>query len=167
VGKAPLLDEYYRLWLLLAQTRSAIFKVRHKKVGRYLHPNQAAALVAIWAYEGQATPAVLSRHLFLEPNSVSELIIRMEKKGLVTKKRDRNKGNIVRVSITKKGREVCRQAMGQDLIRRIMSSLSGEQREQFRSCLSILFRRALEELGMEGEMPLLSNLRLSMPPGQG
>jgi len=53
------LDEYYRLWLLLSQTRSAIFKVRHKKVGQYLHPNQAAALVSIWALDGQVTPAAL------------------------------------------------------------------------------------------------------------
>jgi DNA-binding MarR family transcriptional regulator len=154
--KTPFLDEYYRLWLLLAGTRSAIFKVRHKKGGQYLHPNQAAALVSIWAYKGRATPAALARRLFLEPNSVSELIMRMEKKGLVAKSRDRKKGNIVRVSITKKGREVCRQVMGRDLIRRIMSSLSGEQREQLAKYLLVLYREALKELGVGEDMPLLT-----------
>lgn len=148
------LDEYYRLWLLLTQTRSAIFKARQKKVGQYLHPSQAAALIVIWTLNGQATPAVLSRHLFLERHTVSELITRMEKKGLVRKNKDRKIRNIVRVSITKEGREVCYQAMQTDFIRRVMSSLSEEQREQLQSCLHILLSEALKELSMEDEMPL-------------
>lgn len=145
------LDEYYRLWLLLSQTRSAIFKVRHKKVGQYLHPNQAAALVSIWALEGQVTPAALARRLFLEPHTVSELIIRMEKKGLVSKTRDTKRGNVVRISITDKGRDVCIKAMGQDFIHKIISALSDDQREQLHTCLTLLYEKALQELGIEGE----------------
>jgi DNA-binding MarR family transcriptional regulator len=155
MSEKPVFDDYYNLWLLLSQTRSAIFKVRHKKVGQYLHPNQAAALVSIWAFEGRITPAALSRRLFLEPHTVSELINRMQKKGLVTKKKDRKKGNVVRISITKKGREVCRQAMGQDLIHQFMSLLSEEQRQQLRESLTVLYNEALKELGIEGEVPLL------------
>jgi DNA-binding MarR family transcriptional regulator len=149
------LDEYYRLWLLLTQTRAAIFKLRHKKVGRYLHPNQAAALVSVWAMDGQVTPATLARRLFLEPHTVSELIIRMEKKGLVTKCRDRENATVVRISITDKGRAVCQQVMGQDLIRQIMSTLSDEQRAQLNTSLEILSHEALKELGQEGEIPSL------------
>jgi DNA-binding MarR family transcriptional regulator len=156
VGKKLILDEDYKLWLLLAQTRSAIFKVRHKKVGQYLHPNQAAALVSIWMLEGQVTPALLARRLFLEPHTVSELIMRMEKKGLVSKTRDSKKGNVVRVSITEKGREVCRQSVGLELIHGLMSKLSEEQRKQLRSCLTILFEEALKELDIEEEEPRLS-----------
>jgi len=155
MGKKLLLDDYYRLWLLLSQTRSAVFKLRHKKVGQYLHPNQAAALVSIWALEGRVTPAALSRRLFLEPHTVSELIIRMEKKGLVTKRKDAKKGNTVRISITKTGRQVCRRAMGQELIRDIMSSLTEAQREQLWSSLSTLYREVLKELGIEGDILLL------------
>src|SRR4030042_5476644 len=128
--KMPALDEYYRLWLLLSQTRAAIFKVRHKKVGQYLHPNQAAALVSIWALDGRVTPAALARRLFLEPHSTSELITRMEEKGLVIKKRDKEHGTMIRISITKKGREVCHRVMGQDLIHDILSTLTDEQRGQ-------------------------------------
>lgn len=162
--KIAFLDEYYRLWLLLNQTRSAVFKARHKKFGRYLHPNQAAALVVIWAYEGQATPATLSRHLFLEPHSASELIIRMEQKGLVRKSRDKDRGNMVRISITDKGREICSEVVQTDFIRRIMSSLSAEQREQLRAYLLILLSETLKEIGMEGEMPLLPE-SCGEPPG--
>jgi DNA-binding MarR family transcriptional regulator len=140
---------------MLTQTRAAIFKVRHKEVGQYLHPNQAAALVSIWALKGKVTPAALSRRLFLEPHTVSELIIRMQKKGLVTKSRDKKRGTVVRISITKKGREVCRQSMGQDLIRQIMSTLTDKQRAQLKTCLEILFNEAIRELGQEGEIPQL------------
>lgn len=105
--------------------------------------------MTIWALNGQITPVALSHHLFLEPHSVSELIIRMERKGLVTKNKDKKRANIVRLSITKKGRELCSKIMGQDLIRRVMSSLSDEQRTQLGSCLSILFAEALKELGMD------------------
>lgn len=149
------LDEYYRLWLLLTQTRSAIFKVRHKEVGQYLHPNQAAALVSIWALNGKVTPAALSRRLFLEPHTVSELIMRMQKKGLVKKSRDKNRGTVVRISITKKGKQVCRQVMGQDLIRQIISKLTDGQREQLQTCLYILFNESLKSLDMEEEIPPL------------
>jgi DNA-binding MarR family transcriptional regulator len=149
------LDEYYHLWLLLTQARSAIFKLRHKKVGQYLHPNQAAALVSIWALNGRITPATLARRLSLEPHTVSELIIRMEKKGLVTKKRDRKNATVVRISITKKGREVCQKVMGQELIRQIMSRLSDEQRAQLHTSLEILFREAIKQLGQEDEVVLL------------
>src|SRR4030042_71710 len=148
MGERPVFDDYYNLWLLLSQTRSAIFKVRHKKVGRYLHPNQAAARVSIWAREGRITPAALSRRLFLEPHTVSELINRMQKKGLVTKKKDRSKGNVVRISITEKGIEACNKLMGRELIHHFMSLLTEKQRQQLRESLTILHTEALKELGI-------------------
>jgi DNA-binding MarR family transcriptional regulator len=148
------LDEYYRLWLLIAQTRSAIFKARHQKVGQYLPPNQTAALTVVWAYQGQATPALIARYLFLEHHSVSELITRMKKKGLVIKSKDPKRKNIVRVSITPAGRDVCRQAMQPEFIKGIISTLSAEQRTQLQSCLQVLLREALKKLGSEMLMPI-------------
>ncbi|MFA5309053.1 MAG: MarR family winged helix-turn-helix transcriptional regulator [Dehalococcoidales bacterium] len=152
----PIYDSDYSLWLLLSETRSAISKARHKKVGLYLPPNQAAALVSVWALDGQATPAVLSRHLFLEPHTVSELVNRMHKNGLVTKKKDMEKGNMVRIAITAKGRQVCRKMMGQEIIRRFMEMLSEEQRKQLRASLMTLYKGALQELGITAVSPLLT-----------
>jgi DNA-binding MarR family transcriptional regulator len=151
MAKIPFLDESYTLWLLLSQTRSALFKARHKRVGKYIHFNLAAALVTVWALNGKATPAVLSRRLFLEPHSVSGLVIRMENKGLIRKKRDKKRENVVRISITEKGRQFCRQAVQPEFIHDIMFSLSEEQRKQLRACLRILYEKALQELGLKGE----------------
>jgi DNA-binding MarR family transcriptional regulator len=142
-------DKQYLLWLLLSQTRSAISRARQKKVGHYLHPNQATALCTVWAYNGQATPAMLSRHLFLERHSVSELISRMEEKGLVTKTKDPERKNIVRISITEKGREVGRQIIQIDFIRRIISNLTEDQQDQMQTGLSILLQAALKEMGID------------------
>lgn len=163
-GSLPIIDEYYGLWLLLSQTRSAVFKVRHKRLGKYVHFNQAAALVTIWAMDGQVTPAILSRQLFLEPHSVSELIKRMEKKGLVHKSKDRQRENVVRISISDKGREFCRQAVQEGFIRRIMSALTREQREQLRSLLYVLYSEALKELGVEDTLPDILESQKPAPP---
>jgi DNA-binding MarR family transcriptional regulator len=152
VSKITFLNENYSLWLLLTQTRSALFKARQTKVGKYVHFNQAAALVTIWALDGKATPALLWRRLFLEPHSVSELVMRMEKKGLIVKNKDDKRENIVRISITEKGRKFCVEAVQADFIRKIMNSLSAEQKEQMRTGLSILYKAALKELGLEEEI---------------
>ena len=148
MSKITFLDESYALWLLLFQTRSALSKARQKKVGKYIHFNMAAALVTIWAFEGKTTPAVLSRRLFIEPHSVSELVIRMANKGLITKKKDTKRENIIRISITEKGRKFCIQAVQADFVRKMMTSLSEEKKEQLRVCLRILYREALKELGL-------------------
>ena len=149
--KITFLNESYTLWLLLFQTRSALFKARQKRAGKYIHFNMAAALVTIWAIEGKATPALLSRRLFLEPHSVSELVIRMEKKGLIKKKKDFKRENVIRISITEKGRQFCLQAVQADFVRNIMASLSAEQKEQLSTCLRVLYREALKELGFSEE----------------
>lgn len=145
------LDECNKLWFLLSQTRAAVYKARLKKLGRFLHPNWAAALFVTMIFDKETTPVLLSRHLFLERHSVSELIMRMQSKGLIKKHKDIKKKNMVRISLTKKGRDVCYQAMQPDFITGLFSSLSCEQQKQLRSSLQTLFDKAIEELGITRE----------------
>ncbi len=147
------IDKHYRLWLLLSQTRSALYKARESKAGQYLHPNQATALVVIWAGKGRTTPAALAKGLFLERHTVSELISRMEEKGLVKKTRDEKKKNVVRIAMTEKGRRIGRQVIQLDFIRSIMSILDDEQQEQLKGGLTILLKAALKELGKDAALP--------------
>ncbi len=146
------LDRHNLLWQKFSQTRASIAKARQKRVGKYFHPNWGGALTLIWANEGQATPSLLIRALFLEHHSVSELINRLEEQGLVERRRDPQKKNTVRLSITDKGREVCFYAMQTDFIAQIMSSLSDEQQKNFSECLTILHNHALRELGTEAQI---------------
>ncbi len=141
----PFKNADYELWLQFSGTQAAISQARQKKVGRYVHHNQAAALVIIWREEGMATPGFVSKALFLKNHSVSELLTRLEKKGLIEKTRDKIQGNIVRLSITPKGKEYCTRVTQADFIIRVMSSLSEEQKQQLQEILHTLINSVRAE----------------------
>ncbi len=147
----PFTNRYHRLWFLLSQTRSALFKARHKRVKRYVHFNVAASLLHIWHHDGQVTMADLASRLFLEAHSASEIVKRLENKGFVRKTKDSGKGNIVKLWITEEGRQFCREISQPDFVQEVISCLTREQQEQLWSLLTILYRKALEELDMKDE----------------
>ncbi len=147
-------DQDYNLWVLLARTREAMFKARRKELDRYnIPPRQAAVLFVIEAIGDKAIPAEISRWLARESHSVSELLGRMEKQGLVQRIKDLDRKNLVRVVLTEKGRKAYYQVMKRESIHKIMSVLSEEQRQQLRSCLQTLGNAALKELEIAREMP--------------
>jgi len=122
-------------------------------------PEQAAILFIVQAIGEKATPAEISRWLFREPHSVSGLLARMEKQGLVRKVKDLERKNLVRVVITEEGQKAYQQSTKRESIHRIMSSLSEEDRQQLRSYLEVLQNKALEELGVNRKLPLPNSNR--------
>ena len=147
-------DQDYKLWVLLYQTRDALLKARKQELKRYgISPMRTAVLFVIQAIGNKATPAEISRWLFREPNSVSEILSRMEKAGLVRKVRDLGRNNSVRVAITEKGQQALYQATKTESIHRIVSSLSEEERQQLRSLLKTLRNEALNELKLSVKAP--------------
>lgn len=144
------------LWVLLLQAKDTVFKVREKELSQYsLSPEQAAVLFIIQTIGETATPAVISRWLFRKHHTVSGLLSRIEKKGLIRRTKDLARKNMIRVTLTEKGRQAYYQASRMESIGSIMSSLSEEERQQLSSCLQTLRARALKELGMDAEPPLL------------
>ena len=151
-------DRDYELWVLLHQTRDAIYKAREKELARFgLSSITAAALFIVEAINVPATPAEISRWLFREPHSVTGLLNRMEKQGLVRKTKDLEKKNLVRVTLTDKGREAHELSSHRAVIHRILSVLSEEQRQQLTSCLQTLLDMALGELRMDRKLPFSYN----------
>lgn len=147
-------DEDYNLWLFLAQVRSVMLRARQMEVGRYgITVSQASVLFVVNALGDRATPAEISRWLFQHPHSVSGILNRMEKQGLVKRVKDLAKKNHVRVELTDKGRAVYGNCCKRESIHRIMPSLSGEQRRQLRTCLENLRDASLQYLGEEQELP--------------
>ena len=152
--KISSVDQDYNLWVLLQQVGHAAFKVRQKELNQHGISNiQAMVLFVIQAIGNKATPAEISRWVFREPHSISELLNRMKKEGLVRKVKDLERKNLVRVVITEKGQQVYRQSTKIESIRRVISSLSEEERQQLRSCLETLRDRALKELGVDRKPP--------------
>ncbi|MBU2535219.1 MAG: winged helix DNA-binding protein [Chloroflexi bacterium] len=147
-------DKDYELWMLLAQAREAMYKARQKELRRYnLSPRQSAVLFIIRAIGDKVTPAEISRRLLRESHSVSEIISRMEKQGLLKKVRDLDRKNLVRIELTEKGSEAYSQAIKRDSIHKIMSALSDEERRQFSTMLITIRDRALKESGKELRTP--------------
>ena len=155
----PFLSQDYRLWILMTQTRDTMWAVREKEVAEYGLSNvETATLFIIQAIglsiDRKATPLEISRWLFRKPHSVSELLKRMEKKGLVTKAKDLERKNSVRVAVTEKGRKAYKKVTRQGrAISRMMSTLSEEEHHQLWSCLGKLREKALDEFGTKYRPP--------------
>ena len=146
----PSIDQDYRLWVLLQQTSNILFEARETELREYgFTAMHAAALLVIKAIGDEAMPAEISRWMVRKPHSISGLLSRMEKTGLVKKARDLHKKNQVRVSITEKGEEAYSLATRRKGVQKVMSSLSAEQRKQLTSCLEILRTKGLKEMGID------------------
>jgi len=115
---------------------------------------QTQVLFFVQAIDGPVTPAQLSRLLFRQSQSVSGLLTRMEKQGLVKRVKDLDRRNQVRIVMTEKGRQAYNQSTQRKSIQRIMSSLSKEERRQLKSYLQTLKDKALKELAIVRQRPL-------------
>jgi DNA-binding MarR family transcriptional regulator len=148
-------DPKYQLWALLAQTRRALLNVRQRELKPYgISAKKSGLIRAVEAMTDRtATPAEISRWLFREPHTVSELVTRMERQGLVSRAKDPSSKKLVRVSITEKGREICNQSKNLVSIPRILSCLSEEEQQQLRSYLFRLRAEAMKELGVKFKLP--------------
>jgi DNA-binding MarR family transcriptional regulator len=143
-------DEFHNLYQVFDRARYLTFRAREKELQRYgLTPEQAQVLFIVQAIKDKATPAEISRFLIRTPYSVSAMVDRMAKKGLVKRVKDLERKNMVRVAITKKGREAYEITTKRGPIRRILSVLDENERRQFQEYLDRIMEKAKEELGLE------------------
>ena len=143
-------SQEYKLWVLLHQTKDAIHKAREKELKKYgLTPIKVAALFAIQEIGHKATPAEVARWLFRKSHSVSGLINRMAKEGLVMKTRDLDRKNLVRLALTEKGQQAYYQSRENRSINRILASLSEEEQQKLGLLLEKLRKKAHTDLGIE------------------
>jgi DNA-binding MarR family transcriptional regulator len=135
------------LWALLSQASNALSRVADNELRPVgISMMQAAVLYFVKNSKEPATPAALSRWLFREPHTVSQLLMRMETHGVVNRTKDLDKKNMVRITLTEKGEEAYLQQTKMRAIGRIMSSLSPEESDKFGACLKILRDEAIKEL---------------------
>ena len=140
-------DEAANLWLLLRRASYAALKARAKELHQYgISSANGGVLFIVHKLGQQATPAEISRQIFREPHSVSGLLKRMEKDGLIRRIKDLNKKNMIRIEMTEKGREIYKQVSKRETVHRIISALSEEERQQLSRCLTKIREKALEEL---------------------
>ncbi len=140
-------DQDYDVWVLLRRTSHVVLKARGKELSQYgISAVKSALMLLVQTLGDKATPAEISRHLLREPHSVSGLLSRMERDGLVEKTKDLPKKNLIRITLTDKGRQAYYQSIKRESIHKIMSVLSGEEHQQLMLLLKRIRDKALQEL---------------------
>jgi len=143
-------DEDQDLWLLLTHTRYAVFRAREKELQRYgVSPEQVSVLFVVQALGNKATPAAIARHIIRQPHTVSALVDRMSRRGLVKKVKDLDRKNLVRVVMTEKGKKTYEISTKRGPIHRILSTLNEDEKKLFRSYLERVMAKARKEIGLD------------------
>jgi DNA-binding MarR family transcriptional regulator len=143
-------DEDQDLWLLLTHARYAVFRAREKELQRYgVSPEQVSLLFVVQALGNKATPVAISRHIIRQPHTVSALVDRMVRRGLVKKVKDLDRKNLVRVVMTEKGKKTYELSTKRGPIHRIMRSLEVKERDNFRVSLEKILATARKEIGLD------------------
>jgi len=146
--------EDYELWVLLDQTCAAMMRAKENELRPAgISGMQAAVLFIVKTVKGPATPAEISRWLFREPHSVSGLLNRMEKDGLVRKVKDLDRKNLIRVALTEKGEEAYQQSREMKVISEILSCLTRKKKENLRAYLEALRNKAVTQIGVRRQLP--------------
>jgi DNA-binding MarR family transcriptional regulator len=124
-------DKEYDLWVVTDHYWIAMFAARERELRKYgISAMQAEVLYIVDRIGKEATPAEIARWLLRRAHSVSGLLQRMEKDGLIVKTKDLSRKNMVRVTITDKGQKALKQSLKRESIKRVASVLPEEDREQ-------------------------------------
>ena len=107
---------------------------------------QVQILYLIERYNKPLNPSKLSRLLETRPHSMSALLIRMEKQGLLYRARSKKDQRQLKVLITDKGEAILNKIGLPAILERIFSHLPAEQVTQFSELAQSLYDVALEEV---------------------
>ena len=142
-------DKEYDLWILISRVYHMIAKLRNMEMSKYdILPVQAYVLFILKALGNETTPAELSRYVYQQRSSISDILNRMVKQGLIVKeKKSRGKGRVW-VKITEKGEKALQLSGERVHLHSIMSVLNEEKRRQLESALESLRDKAAEEFSV-------------------
>jgi MarR family transcriptional regulator, organic hydroperoxide resistance regulator len=132
---------------LLRQTTSAITKGRQKELRKYrISIAEARVLQTVGRAEGCITPAEISRELVEEPHSISQLLVRMESRGLVKKVKDLPRRNLIRVVLTPAGIKSYEQVLKADSVNSTIAVLTTPEKKLMIEYLEKIRSKAISNL---------------------
>jgi DNA-binding MarR family transcriptional regulator len=139
------LNESEVLWARLFMATTVVERAREIELSRAnVSLIQAMVLHVLKIAAEPMTPTKLARMLCREPHSMSALIDRMEKQGLVQKKHDLSRRNLVRVVLTQKGQEAFLRQRSAHVVPTITGTLTKEERSIMAACADKMRLRAIE-----------------------
>lgn len=157
-------DPVFSLWRILDHTRFMIARSREKELAEYgLTPEQSFVLDILQESNGSTTINQLVEITQRQHHSISTLIDRMTKQGLVNKRKGATDRRKYEVIITQKGKRLI-QEMTRESVGVIFSSLSEADRAELKTYLVQVMRGAYQVLGKEPQQGFLRP-RLETPEG--
>jgi len=144
--------DYDRIWALLYEASHMIYRLQMKELRPLgLRPRQVGALLYLQNSNEPMTAAQMARLQLRGRNSISVLLNRMEKEGLIKKTQDPKNKKRQRLLLTEKGEETRKAMEGEKTIPTIFSALSKTECQSLTSCLEKLLDR-VDELHKSDDM---------------
>jgi DNA-binding MarR family transcriptional regulator len=135
------------IWLLFNQARQLLVTIRNKELNELgVSMSATAVLRTVKKFGENATLKGLSDELHFARHSVRELVIRMEKDGLLKRNKNRKKRNTTYVKITDKGREISERADAEGSIDYIFSALTDEEKKELQDILTTIRKNSIKFL---------------------
>jgi DNA-binding MarR family transcriptional regulator len=143
------IDTEYDTWILLSRVYRMIANLRRMELSKYdILPVQAYILLVISKLGNNTFPSELSQYVYQQKNSVSDILNRMEKQGLIQKTETSIGKARVHIKLTEKGEQVLKLSIEREYLHKVMSSLPPEKTQQLISCLEILRDNAMNQLAL-------------------
>jgi DNA-binding MarR family transcriptional regulator len=142
-------DKEYDIWILLSRVYHLIATLRKLELSKHdILPVQSYILFIIKAIGNETTPTEISGYVYQQRSSISDILNRMVKKGLIIKinKSSANKRVIIR--LTEKGEKALKLSDNREYLHKVMSSLVGEKKRHLESSLEILRDNAINALSI-------------------
>ncbi len=133
------LDHIHRIFMILKTEEL-------KKIN--LTVPQLIILMRVWACNNNITPAELGRDLLRKPNTISLILRRMVRDGLIKKTQDPKQKNSHLLSITPEGERLLQLDKQGKALKKMYSKISEEQLRQLDSLLQALDEIAKKELSL-------------------
>lgn len=140
-------DIVARMWVLLNQAFNAAYTVTSKKLRPWgISSQQAHVLLVLSGSSSPPTCTEISRIVMRKPHTVTALLNGMQRAGLIKRIKDDHNQKLVRVVMTKKGKEMWKQIVQTQLAISMISFLSVEEIQQLNSTLEKLRDAAFRQL---------------------
>jgi len=155
-----------RLWLLLRRVGDTLVRCQDLVFSKYgLTAEQFAVLASIES-RGPLSPSDLASLLERAPNSMSMLVDRMVKAGLVRRARDRKDRRVVTVSLTEKGKTAVEPAIpaGWEFIHEVLSTLFDDEQRDLADMLERVKCELIGYLDPETDMAVITRNSFTNDP---
>lgn len=147
-------DVDFELWKSLDHVHSAISRSRELEMKQHgITPEQAGVLRTLIEKGGFTTNAEIADVMVRQYNSITTLVNRMEKSGLVKKEKINNDRRFI-VSITPKGRSIC-EKITINSVHMAFSGLSLEEKQKLASYLENIMEKSRSMLLLDRKLPFL------------